>query len=406
MNTNFLNKLKARKKDLLFYSLFGLVGLLILFVSYKLFSRFDKEEEKGLQVEIQAPEVESLPSNKIEAYIQGTNEMVTAQQDSLQLSYEEYRDSLDHHEGLKQDDSSVVSKENVLISTDQKARSLHAMADGYSRDWQRSEEEYSLRRQLEQAEQEKLMLQEELKRKQSIDSQLDYLRELQQGDHLKSAESVVADSSAQEEDLRAAIPHSVATASESCSVSTLDRSSYGSAQGDSRSHGFLSGTTRTKGVPRNTISCVVDKTVTIAAGDYVPLRLTEPIVVEGIVLPRHTVLIAKSTFSGGRLDLRISTIHYQGRIFRVSLQAFDVDGQEGLFVPESVGSSVLSEVTQSVADAPTSRSVTISRSAKDNLLSDLARGAIRGISSVFSHKAQQVKITLKSGYRLYLVTDR
>ncbi len=45
------------------------------------------------------------------------------------------------------------------------------------------------------------------------------------------------------------------------------------------------------------------------------------------------------------------------------------------------------------------------QSAGEQLLTDMGRGVIQGTSQYISKKARQVKVTLKAGYRLFLLPE-
>ena len=169
-----------------------------------------------------------------------------------------------------------------------------------------------------------------------------------------------------------------------------------------RNMGFRSVGKATPSIARNTLSVVVDRTTTIRQGDFLRLRLAESARIEGMTLPPNTVLIAQSTIDGNRMKLHVTSVEHAGRILAVKLSAFDLDGQEGLAIPGSEEVSALKEVGAGVGGT-IGTSFTFASSAKDQLIAETARGVMQGASQLLQKKLRTVKVTVKSGHRLFLV---
>jgi len=169
-----------------------------------------------------------------------------------------------------------------------------------------------------------------------------------------------------------------------------------------RNMGFRSVGKATPSIARNTLSVVVDRTTTIRQGDFLRLRLAESARIEGMTLPPNTVLIAQSTIDGNRMKLHVTSVEHAGRILAVKLSAFDLDGQEGLAIPGSEEVTALKEVGAGVGGT-IGTSFTFASSAKDQLIAEAARGVMQGASQLLQKKLRTVKVTVKSGHRLFLV---
>ena len=169
-----------------------------------------------------------------------------------------------------------------------------------------------------------------------------------------------------------------------------------------RNMGFHSVGKASPSIACNTLSVVVDRTTTIRQGDFLRLRLAESARIEGMTLPPNTVLIAQSTIDGNRMKLHVTSVEHAGRILAVKLSAFDLDGQEGLSIPGSEEVSALKEVGAGVGGT-IGTSFTFASSAKDQLIAEAARGVMQGASQLLQKKLRTVKVTVKSGHRLFLV---
>ena len=172
-----------------------------------------------------------------------------------------------------------------------------------------------------------------------------------------------------------------------------------------RNMGFLSLTSAVAAVPRNTLSVVVDRTATLKEGDNVALRLLETAQVQGLRIPRQSRLIARAKIEGNRLHLLVKSIEVKGQIIAVKLSAYDTDGQEGVFNPGSEDINALKEVGANIGGSM-GTSFTFASSAKDQIISEAARGVMQGASQLLQKKLRTVKVTLKGGYRLFLVQSK
>ena len=153
---------------------------------------------------------------------------------------------------------------------------------------------------------------------------------------------------------------------------------------------------------RNTIKACVHGDQTITSGQSVRLRLLEAMRVGKYVLPRNTLITGESSIKGERLDIEILQVEHNGTIIPVELTVHDNDGQAGIFIPGSMEASAAKEMAANLGqNLGTSISIT-NQSAGDQLLSEVGRGAIQGVSQYISKKMREEKVHLKSGYTLML----
>ena len=153
---------------------------------------------------------------------------------------------------------------------------------------------------------------------------------------------------------------------------------------------------------RNTIRACVHGDQTITSGQSVRLRLLEAMRVGKYVLPRNTLITGEGSIKGERLDIEIFQVEHNGTIIPVELTVHDNDGQAGIFIPGSMEASAAKEMAANLGqNLGTSISIT-NQSAGDQLLSEVGRGAIQGVSQYISKKMREEKVHLKSGYTLML----
>lgn len=153
---------------------------------------------------------------------------------------------------------------------------------------------------------------------------------------------------------------------------------------------------------KNTIRACVDCNQTLTDGQGVRLRLMEEMRAGNLVLPRNTLIVGTGKIEGERLGITIASIEYAGTILPVELTVYDSDGQPGIHIPLSMEISAAKEVAANLGqNLGTTVSIT-NQSAGDQLLSELGKGAIQGVSQYVSKKIRTVKIHLKEGYRVML----
>ena len=156
---------------------------------------------------------------------------------------------------------------------------------------------------------------------------------------------------------------------------------------------------------RNTLKVVVDRTTVLKEGDNVVLRLLESAKVQGLRIPRQSRLIAVAKIEGNRMHLLVKSIEVDAHIIAVKLSAYDTDGQEGVYIPGSEDINALKEVGANIGGSM-GTAFTFASSVKDQIISEAARGVMQGASQLLQKKLRTIKVTLKGGYRLFLVQSK
>lgn len=195
--------------------------------------------------------------------------------------------------------------------------------------------------------------------------------------------------------------HMVSSLAQPMSDSTFMRE-YGSKE---RHLGFHSALVQPSSIQRNTLPVVVDHTTTLREGNYVALRLLESAHIGELRIPRQSLLIAQAKLGGNRLHLLVKSLEIGRRIIPVKLSAYDLDGQEGIYIPGAEQVSALKEVGANIGGS-VGTSFTFASSAKDQIISEAARGVMQGASQLLQKKLRTLQVTLKGGYRLFLVSSK
>lgn len=168
-----------------------------------------------------------------------------------------------------------------------------------------------------------------------------------------------------------------------------------------RNYGFHTAVGNKGAVEKNTITACVHGNQTITDGQSVRLRLLEATDVGGVRIPRNTLVVGAARVQGERLGVEITSLEYHGSIIPVELSVFDSDGQEGIFIPNSLEVSAVKEIAANMGSSLGS-SINISTDAGAQLASDLGKGVIQGTSQYIAQKMRTVKVHLKAGYKVML----
>jgi len=191
----------------------------------------------------------------------------------------------------------------------------------------------------------------------------------------------------------------------SCLTPAMSSAEFMETYGKLRNLSFLTaGTDDNTTVERNTVSACISDNQTVMDGQSVRLRLLEPVKAGKMTVPANTCLSGLAKLQGERLQITVYSVEYTGQILPVMLSVYDLDGQAGVFIPDTKEINAVKTIAANMG-ANSGTSINLSRSAGSQILSDLGRNAIQGVSQFFSKKMQEVKVSLKAGYRVYLVVE-
>ena len=200
------------------------------------------------------------------------------------------------------------------------------------------------------------------------------------------------------------------TSSKKNTVSSLYREPTDSAfladWNETRNRGFYTAGLAEQVVqPKNSIKACVHETQTVIGETGVRLRLLESAQTPNRTIPKGTIVTANAKFQTGRLQLKITSIELEGNIIPVDIAIYDLDGQQGLYVPYSSEMNALTEMAGNMSQTG-GTSVMLTQSAGQQAAADLSRGVVQGISGYFAKKVRTPKVTLKAGHQVFLVTKK
>ncbi len=175
---------------------------------------------------------------------------------------------------------------------------------------------------------------------------------------------------------------------------------------ETRNRGFYTAASIPQEIlPKNSIKACVHEAQTVVGETGVRLRLLEPAKTPQRTIPKGTIVTANAKFQGGRLQLKITSVELEGNIIPVDITIYDLDGQQGLYVPYSPEMNALTEMAGNMSQTG-GTSVMLTQNAGQQVAADLSRGVVQGISGYFAKKVRTPKVTLKAGYQVFLVSKK
>ena len=140
--------------------------------------------------------------------------------------------------------------------------------------------------------------------------------------------------------------------------------------------------------------CMFVRDEKLRSGQRATLRLLEDYVEGGVRIPANTHLSAICKI-GDRLELQVRSLEMNGRIIPLVLDAYDSDGLEGIYCPETSSARASKQASQ---DA-----ISTAGSTFGGLVGDLASTVLRTGVSIARSASGELSVSVVSGYEFYLV---
>ena len=176
---------------------------------------------------------------------------------------------------------------------------------------------------------------------------------------------------------------------------SIDLSAVGSSDGiiSTLDDDFSDAAVQYEGAKRP-FRCMFVRDQKLKNGQRVTLRLLEDYVDGGVRIPANTHLAAICKL-GDRLELSVRSLEMNGRIVPLALDAYDTDGLQGIYCPETSASK---NSRQASNDAISAAGTTFG-----GLVGDLASTVLRTGASIARSASGEVSVSVVSGYEFYLV---
>lgn len=147
----------------------------------------------------------------------------------------------------------------------------------------------------------------------------------------------------------------------------------------------------------NVVAAVVNDDQVLLSGGTIGLRLTEETNMNGVVLPRNTLLSGVVSIAGERLGVTVNSVRVGQVLYPLSLAVYDQDGLPGIRIPDALQR----EVAKQSADQAVS-TLGATASLDPSLGAQAANAGIQAARTLFSKKVRTVRVTVKAGYAVFL----
>lgn len=135
----------------------------------------------------------------------------------------------------------------------------------------------------------------------------------------------------------------------------------------------------------------------ITTASQVKIRLLDNVNVAGISIPRNTMVYAKASFTANRILLNIESIAYNDNVYPFDAQIYDVDGFEGLYIPDNTVNDAGKETTSNTLSGEGVGITTTQRA-----LSKIITTTSSAVKGAASNKIRETKVTLPANYKLII----
>ncbi len=146
----------------------------------------------------------------------------------------------------------------------------------------------------------------------------------------------------------------------------------------------------------NAIEAEIPETQTLVSGSTIKLRLLNDVRINSHFIGKNQSIYGTTSLTNERLKIQFSSVRSGQSILPVSLEAYDMDGLAGIYIPGSINRDVAKQSADQAIGS-------VGLSSLDQSLGAQAAGAgIQAAKTLLSRKVKQVKVTVKAGYKLLL----
>lgn len=147
----------------------------------------------------------------------------------------------------------------------------------------------------------------------------------------------------------------------------------------------------------NTVEAIVSGDQKITTGSVIKLVTLHEILLEnGVTLRKGSALFGVVKLNQDRINVEIQSVRIGNSIYDLKKQVYDRDGLPGIYVPLNIKAETTKEATGEVVN-----DMNVTPYSSD-VLSTSVNAVSSAAKSVFRKKNNQVIVTVKSNYKLYL----
>jgi conjugative transposon TraM protein len=152
--------------------------------------------------------------------------------------------------------------------------------------------------------------------------------------------------------------------------------------------------------------------ITVQDGSILKLRLLQNTVLQvneqKITLPMGTLIAGTCRISEERVFITVAALRLENTIYPITIAVFDLDGQQGLYVPNLKEKNILSRELTDAATRPFSGTSvfvpegSIQKQVGTQIALQSTQSLMQGAKGYFRSKIQSPKVTIKPNYKVLL----
>jgi len=149
---------------------------------------------------------------------------------------------------------------------------------------------------------------------------------------------------------------------------------------------------------QNAVPAVVHENQTLVNGAEIRLRTLADIWIDDHLIPANHFVYGTVTLNNERLMVSIKSIQDAGSVYPVKMEVYNMDGQQGIYIPGAITRDVLKQSTDNAIQSVALQSLDPSIGAQ------AASAGIETAKQLLSKKVKLIKVQVKAGYQLLLQT--
>lgn len=134
----------------------------------------------------------------------------------------------------------------------------------------------------------------------------------------------------------------------------------------------------------------------VASGSTVTLRLLQDVFITGTRVPKGSAISGICNISNQRININLSGIIYNGSLFPVQLEVYDLDGMPGLQLHGAASTQVLKDNTDQAIQSLNMLNY------DPSLAAQAATAGVQTMKNLLSRKVRVPTATIKAGHKLFL----
>lgn len=150
---------------------------------------------------------------------------------------------------------------------------------------------------------------------------------------------------------------------------------------------------------KNMILACIHGDQTVSSGSSVRLRLLEDIEINGTTVQRNTLLYGVATIGSERMDINVENIKFENFITPVKYQIYDNDAIRGLNLPDNIKQELARKTRETAIENIDVSTVTPS---SGGIIGGAITSGTNAVKSVLKKEENQIKVSLKSNYKIFI----